>query len=126
MDDASFVVHSAPENGHPSARRDHLSAGFTILEVMIALVILGVALAFLSGAITDSIARAERTKRDGLAANLADTILARLGRDGPMPPGASGGHEGELYWQMAVQPVSCSKISDAASSRSTMRRKSGG
>ena len=81
------------------------SVGFTLLEVLVALVILGVTLAFLTGTISDSLGRAERTEREDRAAILADGILARLGRDVMLQTGISTGREGELSWRLVVSPV---------------------
>jgi prepilin-type N-terminal cleavage/methylation domain-containing protein len=80
-------------------------AGFTLLEVLVALVILGLALAFLTGTISDSLGRAERTEREDRAAILADGILARLGRDLPLQTGIRLGRDGELFWRLVITPV---------------------
>ena len=84
------------------------SDGFTLLEVLVALVILGLGVAFLSGTFTDSLARAERTRNDDLAANLADGVLARLGRDVPLRIGNINGSDGEIYWRLAISQAAAS------------------
>jgi len=91
---------------HPRSRHPKLdSAGFTLLEVLVAMVILGLALAFLTSTISDSLARSERTQRNGRAAILADTLLDRLGRDVPLKKGMSEGHDGELSWRLTVSSL---------------------
>lgn len=89
----------------PLPRSQPLTTGFTLLEVLVALVILGLALAFLTGTITDSLDRAERTEREDHAAILADTILARLGRDVPLQTGTSVGRDGELSWRLMITSI---------------------
>ena len=75
-----------------------------------ALIILGLAVAFLTGTITDSLARAEHTRREDHAAILADNILAHLGRDVPLTAGISTGSDGELGWRLVISPVSPAAI----------------
>ncbi|MHB1303873.1 MAG: prepilin-type N-terminal cleavage/methylation domain-containing protein [Acidiphilium sp.] len=78
--------------------------GFTLLEVLVALVILGLALGMVSGVISDSLARAERVATDEHAVVLADSLLAGLGRDMPLRPGVRGGRKDGLVWRLSVMP----------------------
>lgn len=78
--------------------------GFTLLEVMVALVILGLAVAMLSGSVFDSLARAARIKTQNQAATLADSILGRLGEDIPLRTGTIQGQDENLAWTLTVAP----------------------
>lgn len=73
--------------------------GFTFLEVLVALVALGLALGMLTGTISDSVARAGRVASDEHAVVLADSLLAGLGRDMPLRPGVTGGRKDSLVWR---------------------------
>ena len=81
------------------------SAGFSLIEVLVALAILGLGLALLDGAVSDSLARLERSRREDHAAILADAILARLGQDVAMRPGDQHGRDGLLAWSVHIIPV---------------------
>lgn len=78
--------------------------GFTLLEVLVALVILGLALGLLTGAIADSLARAERIATEDHAVALADSLLAGLGRDTPLRLGVTRSHKDNLFWRLSVAP----------------------
>jgi prepilin-type N-terminal cleavage/methylation domain-containing protein len=95
-------IRSSPE--HNNARVTQ-SSGFTLLEVLIALAILGLCLAFLTGTAFDSFTRVERIDREEHAVVLADNILARLGHDIPVVPGTTSGKEGDLVWHMTIAPL---------------------
>jgi len=88
----------------PSAAEPGRAAGFTLLEVLVALVILGFAAGILTGAISDSLARAQRADTEIRAVALADGMLAGLGRDIPITPGISAGQQGRLRWQLSIAP----------------------
>jgi general secretion pathway protein I len=81
-----------------------LSNGFTLLEVLVALVILGLTLAYLSATVSDSLIRAERIDDDDRAIVLADATLARLGNDIPLRLGITQGVADGLNWRLVVAP----------------------
>jgi len=79
--------------------------GFTILELLVALVILGLALGLVSGAVSDSLARTERMRAQTSAAVLAANILARLGNDMPARAGITQGTQPPLSWTLTITPA---------------------
>ena len=78
--------------------------GFTLLEVLVALVILGLALMFLNSTVSNSLLRADRIEDEDRAVTLADNVLASLGRDLPLRTGTFEGKEGNLTWRLVVSP----------------------
>lgn len=79
--------------------------GFTLLEVLVALVILGLAVAMLHGAVSDSLMRAERISDQDRAIVVADSLLAQAGYDLPLHPGVAQGLQDDLPWALAVTPA---------------------
>lgn len=79
--------------------------GFTLLEVLVALAVLGLALVTICGAISDSLLRTERVAQDEQATALANALLARIGYDLPLRIGLTDGEDGGLTWRMTVNPV---------------------
>lgn len=80
------------------------ASGFTLLEVLVALVILALAVGALTGAIAQSTASVQRVDAQLHAVALADGILAGLGRDMPLKAGMSRGQDGALSWQLSITP----------------------
>jgi len=79
--------------------------GFTLLELLVALVILGLCLAVLTSSISDSLARAERIETANHAESLADSILLQLGRDAPVVAGVTKGEVQNLFWRLIAGPA---------------------
>ena len=79
--------------------------GFTLVEVLVALAILGLALAMLTSSITDSLARVERIETENQAAALADGVLAELGQGIGLRNGITQGQAQNLRWILTVAPV---------------------
>jgi len=78
--------------------------GFTLLEVLVALIILGLATVFLSTTISESLFRASKVDDDDRATTLADSLLDQLGLDVPVQPGITSGLAGNLVWRLLVEP----------------------
>ncbi len=78
--------------------------GFTVLELIIALVILGFGLSALSGATADSLMRTTRADMDAKASRAAEGLLARLGATIPIREGISAGRLDDMDWTMAIGP----------------------
>jgi prepilin-type N-terminal cleavage/methylation domain-containing protein len=88
-------------------REDGLNAGqlgFTLLELLVALVILALGLVTLFGSLGDgsSAAALARHQRDAVAA--AETILAELGRSEPLVDGERDGIVGGLHYHLTISP----------------------
>lgn len=89
------------------------SAGFTLLEVLVALAIAAVALSTLIPMLGDVLRRATDTETMSAAILLAQSKLAAIGREHPLITGSSTGTTAEgLRWQARVE-----RYGDAAEQR---------
>lgn len=80
-------------------------AGFTLIEVLIALAILGVSLPVLLGIFSDTLHRTRQGEDRMIAASLAETLLAKAGIESPLQIGRTSGNFGNGYrWQLEVEP----------------------
>jgi len=87
--------------------------GFTVIELMVALVILGLGIAAVTGAVSDSLFRATRAEKEAQVARVADTVLARLGADIPISPGQKTGQAEGLDWALQIAPYGTAEEQDA-------------
>ena len=78
------------------------TAGFTLIEVLVALAILAVASGFAFSTVSDSFARLSQADLEQQAVTVAETAMARLGHDLPIQPGGTTGAEGDMHWQVEV------------------------
>jgi general secretion pathway protein I len=74
--------------------------GFTLIEVVIALAILGLSLAALYGAFASALARARRDAQLTEATLLAQSLLARTGTQFLNTGGSSAGEWNEFHYQL--------------------------
>jgi general secretion pathway protein I len=85
--------------------RKNGEAGFTLVEVIVALAILALSLSVLLGAISNTAwrsAQAEKLVRAGL---LGQSLLARVGTEIPMREGETiGEFSGGFRWRLIAQP----------------------
>ena len=80
--------------------------GFTLLEVMVALVILVLALSGLYESLGLGVRMATRVDRQQRAVDAAETLLAELGRSRPLRAGITqGDFDRGGRWHLAVQPL---------------------
>ena len=82
-----------------SARR---TAGFTLIEVLVALVILAIAAGFAFNTASDSFAQLSQADMEEQAVTVAETTLARLGHDVSVQPGHSAGEQRKLRWRVEI------------------------
>jgi general secretion pathway protein I len=81
------------------------AAGFTLIETVVALAILGLGLAVLFPVFADVLDRNFRADSQSLAASLAQSLTARLGADLPLAAGTSNGRfENGYRWELAISP----------------------
>ena len=81
----------------------HPGAGFTLLEVLVALVVLALSLGALFAALSSGLGLLQRSGERVQAALALESTLARLGADIPLVPGRqSGDAGGGLRWEVAI------------------------
>lgn len=80
-------------------------AGFTVVEVIAALAILSLSLTVLFSTMSDGIHRQQRAKTLTEASALAQSLLARVGTELPLTPGAAKGDSANGFrWEIQVTP----------------------
>lgn len=86
-------------------RPGQADAGFTLIEVLIAFAILGVALAVLMTIFSDNVRAANNAKSEVVATELARSLVDRVGNDIPAIVGSSGGDFPDGYrWNLQILP----------------------
>jgi len=79
--------------------------GFTLLEVLVALAILGVSLAAVYQAFGTGLRNDHQARLYEEAVALAETRMAQVGTELPATAGRWSGEEGDLRWTLLVQPA---------------------
>lgn len=77
--------------------------GFTLIEVLIALAILGVSLGIVLTTVSDSLARARRGESELVATSLAQSLLARAGPDLKLTGTDHKGNAGGFVWRLSTK-----------------------
>jgi general secretion pathway protein I len=80
------------------------NAGFTLIEVLVALAITALAFGLAIPAISESLGRTAAIARQDAATTLAETLMVRVGRDIPLIDGNMAGQDGGLDWTLAITP----------------------
>jgi general secretion pathway protein I len=78
--------------------------GFSLLEVLVSFVILALTVTVLLRAYGTSVRNAGLAEQHLKAATLAESLLARLGRDVALRPGEASGQVGAYRWHWLIQP----------------------
>jgi general secretion pathway protein I len=88
-----------------TASRDSES-GFTLVEVIAAFAILALAFSVLMGAVSDGLRRAGDAEIEAQAASLAQSVLARAGRETPLQAGETSGQgDNGFAWRLRTEPA---------------------
>jgi general secretion pathway protein I len=78
--------------------------GFTLIEVLIALAILGVSLGVVLTTVSDSLARTRRSEQELLATSFAQSLQSRVGADLSVKgDNASGEVPGGFSWRLSIE-----------------------
>jgi general secretion pathway protein I len=83
---------------------DARDAGFTLIEVVVALAITALALGLATTAISTSLGRTASIAAEDRATMLAQTLLTRVGHDIPLVDGTAAGQQDDLSWTVAIAP----------------------
>lgn len=79
--------------------------GFTLIETLIAFVVLSLAMVALFRAVTDGYGAVRRAEQQALAVELARSLLDSAGRELPLDPGTTSGASTAGYrWEVTVAP----------------------
>lgn len=93
-------------------RREQGARGFTLLEVLVALAIAGMALAALFAAGSSGLFATDAAARTEEALERAQSHLAAVGQDVALLPGNSAGDDGGGYrWHLSVRPLASRRTS---------------
>jgi general secretion pathway protein I len=88
----------------PTARAKR-EAGFTLVEVIVALAILSVGLSTLLGVISNSLRQTANAERMAAAGSLAQSLLAEVGTERPVKPEERDGQfPNGFRWHLKMQP----------------------
>lgn len=81
------------------------TAGFSLIEVLVALVITGLALTAIAGVLGTGYASTQATEKVATALTLAESRIATLGTAEPLRPGSSKGQfDNRFHWQVTITP----------------------
>jgi general secretion pathway protein I len=91
---------------HDCANGHVPSGGFTLIEVVVAMAIAGLALVMMFQAGSTGLFAVDSATRVEQAVERAQSRLAALGRAGAIAPGETEGDDGDGYrWRLRVRPV---------------------
>jgi general secretion pathway protein I len=98
-----MTIHGTVENeGHCSGRAD---AGFTLLEVIVALAILALSLGVIFQAVSNAVGRTAQSEAITHARFLAQSLLAQVGHEIPVSAGEMTGEDGHgRRWRLQQTP----------------------
>lgn len=82
---------------------NHGTDGFTLLEILVAIAILGLSLSVLLGTFTLALDRARESRTKEAAQALAQALLLRVETAAPDDIRPEAGAQSPLYWRIAVQ-----------------------
>ncbi len=82
-----------------------LIRGFTLIEILVALIILGLSLGVIMQIFSAGLDRARKTEARAVAVQLAESKLAAIGIEEPLTEGVTDGQFDERFrWRVLVQP----------------------
>lgn len=93
-----------PNRPTTTDRRLSLQLGFTLLEVLVAFVLLSLVLGVILQIFSSGLRNVSAAKHYARAAIIADSKLAMVGTLVPLEEGESTGAEGEYTWRIIIKP----------------------
>ena len=86
-------------------RKRNGAAGFTLIEVLVALVIGGLAVAAIAGVVGNGLLASRVSDQSVIALTLAESKLAAAGADEPLRPGNHEGNFAKYFvWRLSIAP----------------------
>jgi general secretion pathway protein I len=80
-------------------------SGFTLIEVLVALVVLAITFGFAYDALSGALGWTERSQNTQKALTIAESMLHRVGNDIPLEDGSLAGRTGDGFtWQIDTTP----------------------
>jgi general secretion pathway protein I len=101
-------------------RVDDSEAGFTLLEVVVALAVMAASLNVILPVISTAVGRIAQAERISQARLLAQSMLTRVGREIPARPGESFGHD-ERGYHWRIQQTSFERPGDQGPATSLVK-----
>jgi type II secretion system protein I len=99
-------------------RREHQSAGFTLIEVLVSLAILAISMAVLLNIFSDSLNRTRMAESEMAAGSLVQSLLAEAGIIRPLRIGdETGEYNNGFRWRLHVEPYGSTEDAQAWSVR---------
>ncbi|HLY05755.1 MAG TPA: type II secretion system protein [Rhizomicrobium sp.] len=95
---ASKAAGTATFSGAPG------DAGFTLIEVLVALTILSISLATLLAIFLQGLDRAKESSNEGAARSLAQSLLSQAKAAPSLAYGSTAGKINQLQWRMQIEP----------------------
>lgn len=87
------------------SERGQRQAGFTLLEVIVALAVLSISLALLMRTLSGGFHHQRQAAMLAQKTALAQSLLARVGTDLPLAPGVQNGSSANgLAWEIRIEP----------------------
>jgi prepilin-type N-terminal cleavage/methylation domain-containing protein len=80
-------------------------AGFTLIEVLVALAVAVLVGGLVLQVFSQGLRNADVADRMVRANAVAESLLARVGRDLPLEPGETSGTEGTFSWTVTIAPL---------------------
>lgn len=100
----------------PLSKTGESEDGFTLVEVLVALVILGVSFAALFSSFSASLDRARQTANASAALLQAQSLMDRLGFELPLEAGNQGGvtEDGQFRWTIEMSAFGSGELGSAS------------
>lgn len=87
-----------------AVRRSGAEAGFSLIEVLMALVVAGLAMGAIAGVFADALAGKEVSDRLTTALTIAEEKMASVGTEEPVRAGGKSGQFEAFDWRIVVAP----------------------
>lgn len=100
---------SSPSNSAVTGRRD---AGFTLIEVLVALAVVTASLAAIAGLVSSTIRNARGLDQRVVMLEMSRALMTRLTDRTKLEPGATSGETAGYAWRLDTQPFA-TRFADA-------------